>query len=510
MDGKNRKLYLVGIDSAPLWIIKKLAKESGMRGFGTFLKDGSLMEMESTVPPVTSVAWPTIYTGLEPKEHGIIDFSSINKNYEKDISYYDTNKHVPFWDTLAEKGLSCLVVTPAVTLQKSKYKNVDMITGWPLGAKYSSQKIEDVCKKFKYEGEPDIGNQLNTGKLTIKDASRIWSESTKTRADVSKYLIDRYDYDMAFICFTETDRIQHYSLNLDNWEECVAPVYKEISNFIEYLDKRIKKMGEDAVIMIVSDHGSQQIHHKFLSNSWMINEGYANLKSGIYKRGIFKSNKDPISKVKSKIVNKLVESKLRRTIYTKMPKSLQKLGESFVEESFDYESQGKYIRIKESDFDMPKTRAFCSVSFGPMGLIWVNDSRFSNPCVPANERSALVKEIIQKLLKIKDLEGRNLIKGVYDGPKFFSKSNSLIIPDIIFELEDGYTADYSGYRENLLYTEPEINRRGEHTKTGIFGIRPYRSKIKLIKKRDLSLSEVNPTILKYFGIDSIKRDKSLI
>ena len=305
---------------------------------------------------------------------------------------------------------------------------------------------------------------------------------------------------MVFVCFTETDRIQHYSLNLEDWENYVAPIYEEISDFITYLHKRITRLHEDAAIMIVSDHGAQKIHHKFLSNSWLIQKGYGVLKEEVYRKNMEKP-KGKLSSIKSKLVDKMVESKFRRQIYSKMPRYLQKVGEGFVEESFDYETRGKYIRIKESDFDMEKTRAFCSVSFGPVGMLWINDERFSMPCVKKNEKKMLKIELVSKIKRIRDLEGKLLVKNVYEGYDYFSSSSDSVPPDIVFELEDGYTGDYSGYSQKLVYTEPEINRRGEHTMMGIFGIKSYNSIKTKFKAMNADLSKVSPTILKYFGVD---------
>ena len=78
MSGKDslarKKLYMVGVDSAPLWIVKYLSNKYRMRGFDAFFRKGFLKEIESTLPPLSGPAWPSIYTGLEPRQHGVIDF----------------------------------------------------------------------------------------------------------------------------------------------------------------------------------------------------------------------------------------------------------------------------------------------------------------------------------------------------------------------------------------------------------------------------------------------------
>jgi len=463
------------------------------------------------MPPVTSTAWPTIYTGLDPGEHGIVDFATLDKHYGKKLLYYDAVKHPPFWDVLAANGLKCLVITPAVALQRSEYKNVDMITGWPLQPRFSSRKMEQSAKAFEYDGEPDIGNALNNGRVSLSEASKIYAKSTKKRADLARHLIEKNNYDMSFVCFTETDRIQHYSLNLEDWEDYVAPLYEEISDFLQYIDKRIRKNKENAILMMVSDHGAQSISYKFLSNSWMIQNNYAVLKSEVYNRSAAKpQQKGVVSKVKGRIVDMAVESNIRRTVYEKLPEPLKRVGERLVADSFDYETQGKYTRITESDFDMGKTKAFCSISTGIVGMVLINDSRFANPCVAASQKEALKRKIMKEIAKVKDLDGKRLVKGVYQGGKYFPKIDDTITPDIIFEVEESYTADYTGYSPDVLFAKPEVNRRGEHTNLGVLGMKIYNNSAGIKRSGAFDLHDISPTILKYFGIKSKKVANSLV
>ena len=162
MAGK-KKLYLVGIDSAPLWLIKELYKKYGMKGFGAFFEDGILTDMRSTLPPLTPVAWPSIYTGLEPREHGMMDFFCIDREYTKQLLYFDTDANRTFWDLAAEAGFRSLVVTPAEVLQPSSSENVDMITGWPMPPRFSSREMEGIAKKFGFDGEPSIEKEMQDG-----------------------------------------------------------------------------------------------------------------------------------------------------------------------------------------------------------------------------------------------------------------------------------------------------------------------------------------------------------
>ncbi len=484
----NKKFYIVGTDSTPPWLLQELCKAEGMDGFKLI----PTKMMESTVPPISNPAWATIYSGLKPMEHEIIDFTSINRNYEKNLIDYDAEKYPPFWDKLAQAGYKCLVMNPVMVLETSRLSNVDMVTGFPLPPDFSSKAIEEVCKQYDFTAEPDIGNAMNTGKLSVENGMAQYAEATKKRAAVSEHLIDSNNYDLVFVCFSETDRLLHYTLTLGNWKDLVTPVYKGISDFLVYLDKRIKEKNEEAVLLLLSDHGASPTQYKFLSNSWLVNNGYLKFKDEVYKRQITVHSDTVVSKIKGKIIDSIVENPMRRIVYSKLPKSLKKIGEGFIEASEEYEAAGNYIKIKESDFDMPNTKAFCTITSGGMGMIWINDSRFSSPGIKEGEKDGIIKEISERLSK------EQFMDGVYKGSDYYSDSKTLIAPDVVFELKKGYTNDFGGYLKDKCIVPTSMSRRGEHTKEGIIGAKFYNTQP---ISEEIQISDIYHIVLKYFGVN---------
>ncbi|MDE1845870.1 MAG: alkaline phosphatase family protein [Candidatus Micrarchaeota archaeon] len=505
----EKKLYFIGIDSTPLWIINELKRKYDLSGFEHFANNGILKEMKSTVPPVTSAAWPSIYTGLEPNEHQILEFSKIDSNYNKQLIYYDSSSPRPFWEALASKGFKCLVITPAVFLEDKKMKNVDMITGWPLKPRYSSRELEAQARRFMFDGEPDIGIQLNSGRLSLSKASQLYTKSIRARAKLAQHLISTKEYDMVFVCFTETDRMQHYALSEKDWERTVAPLYVAISDFMNWIFSFSKNNPTKPLLMVASDHGAQPTHHKFLPNSWLVEKGYAELRgdlSGAAKPKLGKSEKGIAKKIKVAISERMASSSMRRKIYDRLPASLQKMGEKFVEENLDQGEASEYLKILETDFDMKNTRAFASVSNGNMGMIWINDKRFSRPAVSAREKGALKKELIAELKGAKSIEKGKLMDNVYDAGKFYRNVTKFIAPDIVFQLTEGYTNDFSHYSKSF-FVKPEAARRGDHTMFGIFGMVGMSAQASAsMKKSELNLCNIAPTITKYFGIKGQSRN----
>ena len=460
-----------------------------------------LKRSESTIPPVTAAAWPTIYSGLEPKDHGVMDFLCIDRNYTRQLLYYDDAKNGSFWEVLAARGFRCLVVTPAMMLKLNKGKNIDMVTGWPLPPRYSSKELEVAARRFNFKGESETGLKLDKGTVSIRDVCRDYVKSINARSEFSKYLIKRNDYDLVFVCFTETDRIQHYTLNKDDWQENVGPLYKAVSDFIEWTIEHSRKNDNESLIMLVSDHGAQPVRLKFLVNKLLIDNNFARLKTD--KSKIDENTGTISTKVQKAIGEQIMRLPMRRAIYQKLPSVLKKKVEKFIDRGL---SQAE---IHEDDFDMRHTQAFASVSYGPVGMIWLNDRRLPDPGIEESEKKKVHSDIIRVLKGVKSAEGDPLIKEVIDGLSHYKGSEGFIPPDIIFILKDNYVVDFSSYSDSV-FIRPELKRSGDHTLLGVFGAASIHNKMKLRSNNNLSLSKIYPTILEYFGLDGKAKSRSMV
>ncbi len=485
MVGK-KKLYLIGMDSAPLWIIKELYKNHGMKGFETFFNEGILKDMKSTLPPLTPTAWPSIYTGLEPREHGVMDFFCVGRGYEKSVPRFDAEANPPFWDLAADRGLRSLVVTPPMVLKPSSRSNVDMITGWPLPPKFSSDELKSTAVKFGFEGEPPIEKGIQEGRIRVDEASRRYVASIKSRSEMSKHLIENKDYDIVFVCFTETDRIQHYSLNKPDWERNVAPLYKSISDFLEWVIGYTRSKNEQSLVMLVSDHGAQPIHSKFLLNAWLINNGYATLKPEAVEQ-----HERTAPEAKASASN-LAQGGL--------PALAKRFASKFMSGVSSSESKNEYTRIHDSDFEMDKTSAFTSISNNPVGMIWINDDRFSKPIMQRKDRKNLKMEIMEKLDKLKTEDDEKLVTAVYDGDEYYGKTKRFIAPDILFAVRDGYIVDVKDYSSTRAFMPPELTKSGDHTMNGIFGVVAKNCVVDKSANEDRDVYGVKPMIMGFLDL----------
>ncbi|MCL5412107.1 MAG: alkaline phosphatase family protein [Candidatus Marsarchaeota archaeon] len=499
----DETLYIIGIDSAPLWIIKRFHRGMRMRGFSEFIERGALTDMESTMPPMTGPSWPSIYTGVRPGRHGVPEFLRMEPNYTKSVVYYDAAVRRPFWDTLAMNGVRCLVMTPAMAVTPSSVDGVDMISGFPLPARFSSQRVKAVAKEYAFSGEPEIEADMKSGKVTLREASSIYLKSIRTRSEMRRELIETGKSGLAFTCFTETDRMQHFSMNMPDWQSYVLPLYKGISDFMEWLEHRAGEEG--ATVMLVSDHGAQPIREKFLMNGWLINKGYAKLRPELEASIASSGSRGTVRyAVREKLLKAVNRSGSRKVLYDKLPKSIKGMAKAAMAKTLAGASAEDYTRLHDFDYDMAGTRAFASVANCPVATIFINDGRFdSGLVVKPSDKRALKGELMKELLDIKDGDGRRVIVNVYDGDDYYEGTKLFIAPDIMAEAREGCLLDSFGYlKSGGLFIKPEMAKRGDHLRNGIFGLLSYGRELDYdrIADKKLYVYNVEPTVLKYFGM----------
>ena len=102
-----RKLIILGIDGMD-WDVIVRYKDKLPNLYGLMQKN-NYPHLRSVFPADTTPAWSTIYTGLDPSEHGIINFVNVGakENTYKPLVFDDSAfKGKAFWDVLNKQGLS--------------------------------------------------------------------------------------------------------------------------------------------------------------------------------------------------------------------------------------------------------------------------------------------------------------------------------------------------------------------------------------------------------------------
>jgi len=68
------RVLVIGLDGATLDLICPWAAQGHLPILARLMAEGAHGPLESTLPPVTSPAWPSFVTGKNPGRHGVFDF----------------------------------------------------------------------------------------------------------------------------------------------------------------------------------------------------------------------------------------------------------------------------------------------------------------------------------------------------------------------------------------------------------------------------------------------------
>src|SRR3990172_13336252 len=110
------KMLIVGWDGATFDIIKPLVDKGKLPNIATLMRSGVWGRLDSTIPPLTPVAWTSMSTGVNPGKHGIYDAMIYNQENHK-VSFVNATlrKVKPIWSILSERNKNVGVINVPMT-----------------------------------------------------------------------------------------------------------------------------------------------------------------------------------------------------------------------------------------------------------------------------------------------------------------------------------------------------------------------------------------------------------
>ena len=467
---KKRKLVLLGLDSADWKILDPLIKEGCLPNFRHIVKNGSCARLRSTLPPITPPAWASIFTGVNPGKHGIFDFVRFADNKIQYTTSRDVE--VPYvWELMGKERIIAFNIPAAYPPTRSE--NTIMICGF--GSPSTSSNFT-YPKEIKWEILKAVpGYEVSLGandhlleKGIVHEKKSLSMQIIKNldcKKRAARYLLENKAWDTAFIVFSSPDWIQHFFIHEffaaeKKSQTEVAMVYKSIDDFLGYLIKK----GYN--IMVVSDHGAAEIKRKFFLNTYLMRKGLLKLKNpGMMKRTLrfLGISRDFFTTVWpfSSIYELLAGSK-----------TVIGLGARILPTQ----------KLKTDDIDNEKSVAFLISADGSVKVRPESGS----------------EEIRRMLAECTNPDGRAIFKDVFLGSEIYwggaaEKAPSILaVPHEDIQLRETIEPDIFGG------IDPKKEKNGGHSRFGIFAAYgpDFRKKGGM---QELSVVDITPTILAYFG-----------
>lgn len=420
------KLIVLGIDGMDRDVIDRYWND--LPNIQKLINQNPQTTLRSVFPADTTPAWSTIYTGMDPTEHGIINFVNVGakNNTYKPLVFDDTAfKGKTFWDELNRRGYSCAVVLP-MNIKEGWDINGLMITRPNEGAMkvYPESKTSVYAPKVNILGtEGKFTTEASLPGLRDEFFSKVEEEYRLT-----KKVIENEDVDMLFAYFSTTDGIQH-----DFWRHCdpnhpAYPGKNQHENVIrdmyvrmdEYIGEIIA-MQPDTPVLVLSDHGHGARPVYVARINEMLKRGGYLVPKASGKSG---SGKKSLKKILKKTAIKTVKS-------IGLPKWAMKLAKKF--------PVWKRLFASGNDFDWDKTVAYLS-DLSALKNYSYGGIRLSESVV---EKDKLADEIIEYLSKIQiESENKPLFWWIKRTNTFYHGQYLNKYPEIIFQMDERYGGEW--------------------------------------------------------------------
>jgi predicted AlkP superfamily phosphohydrolase/phosphomutase len=456
------RVFLFGLDGATWKVLDRFMEQGLMPNLSRLAEEGSRGVLNSTIPYVTPVAWASVITGVNPARHGIFGFTTM-ENREGVIASSFANRcsiRAPtVFDIYRQLDRKVISINMPMTYPPQPGDGT-IISGMMTPSRESEYfKPRDLLPRLRAMGidyridivvsrqlEGDLDRRMrrylsDDGSMFFDDLRRV----TEARHRTVAHLMTSEDWDLFQVNFISADRIQHY-LWRHIWEDPPdSRLLRRIGEYFTYMDSIIgdlhSRLDGKAVFAMCSDHGFGDLKGNFHLTAWLNRMGYY-----VPRR----PGTSPLL-----MLRRLIEAL-----------GLRKAARSLLRRSGGTAAK-KMIYLGGSKVDWRRTRAYVCGSNGIRINLKGRDQY--GTVEPEEEYPALMDEISERLMELRDSRGELVMKTVHRTSELYPGAGEGS-PDLLPEFDDDHF--YTAYTDvvdtpNVLDSGHSW-RQGDHRREGIF------------------------------------------
>ena len=454
------RVIVIGIDGATFDLLEPWAETGELPSIARMLDEGAYGELTSTLPPVTSPAWPTFATGKNPGKHGVFDFIR-PMGGRFDLVNATSIQAKTIWQILSDREKMVGVMNVPVTYPPSEV-NGFLISGMlsPSGGdcSYPSGFVRDYEDRLgPYRVAPNVQYKEGNEQEFLDDALDL----VDLRARYAKALMEDHPSDFFMVHFQAPDVMQHALWRFidpshprynPQAAERVIPkfkaVFKRIDAFIGYV---LERWGEEATVIVMSDHGFGPLHNVVNLNLFFLEKGLLQLKSGFWARiraALFRAGVTPAA-----VWEWIERAGLQNYVWQVSKSTRNKI-------------VGKFLSFE--DVDWSQTVAY---SIGHVGQVYINlKGREPDGIVePGANYREVRQRTIDALKELKDPRtGERLVSEIIPADEVVHGPHARRSPDLHLVLDDYRTIAFPLFAaDGRIVTKQIRGDSGCHRRNGV-------------------------------------------
>jgi predicted AlkP superfamily phosphohydrolase/phosphomutase len=481
-------LVMIGIDSMDRELVAKYL--SDLPVIRRLMEESPEVTMRSTFPPDSDTAWASIYTGLNPARHGVVNFvDPLEKTSIYQTDYLDSRRVMgkTFWDIAGKAGRRVCLLFPHI--------------GYPVW-EINGIMVSRIPKKDGFAVYPPATTlDANLGALEIPkrvpNSTAEYEEYCTTFERVVRHefafarrMLAAGGWDLFFFYSPALDFIQHIFWNYCDPEDPSFPgeenPYRSVIHdfYVLYdtlLGELLAGVPAGTPVVILSDHGhSMRPIELFNINEILRREGYL-----AQKTGASIPLKKASERVKRGVANLVQKTALRGTALRMLRKH------PMIKEFYTVPSLIDFDRTVARCTDLSGVKSY---TYGGIVL-----SRAQLPEAGAYEqtRAAIIDLLAAHTIPGSDeaiFEWVRRREDLYEG-EYLDRW-----PDIIFKLREGYGAGWAINVPLFSLAATHNFYPGSHRgDTPVLYLKNLNGKT--VKRRQIDLMDISPTVLDLMGID---------
>jgi predicted AlkP superfamily phosphohydrolase/phosphomutase len=482
------KVVVVGLDGATFTLLRPWMEQGRLPYLKSLVDDGISGPLRSCIPPVTVPAWQCFMTGKNPGKLGIAGFMQQKPHSYEEVAIGATSCTArTLWQLLSEEGKRAAVLNVPYTAPPPQFNGV-LIGGFDTppskigDAVYPPGLLQELEAKF---GEYRVYLKMpqwiapllsiNRFEFAIEPFLEDCQELTDYQFRVANEVLAGNQFDFVMFYQLVPDRIQHllwYIIDTAHpWHDAAAHLRfkKIIEDYYQKLDAQlaelVQQVGGEATVMIVSDHGFGPVTRGIDLNSWLVKEGYLQIKPRALsqlKLRLWKLGWGPYALLGPLLKHPLRWRFVQQRILQRFSAQQQFHGWDRILQTLNQ------LFLSTDDIDWPRTKAYCLTEFGMLRLNV--QGREPQGAVPRQDYEALRDEIVTKLQGLSDpVTGQRVDGHVFTKEQVYHGKYFELMPDIAYlPFSGGYLAvNPTTFLTSRIFID-NIGVSGFHRLDGIF------------------------------------------
>jgi len=267
------KVAVLGLDGVPFTLLRKLFDAGVMPRLAEVAKRSFFSPMETTLPPVSSVAWTSFMTGTGPGRHGIFGFTDL---HDDSISLrfpsFDDIRSQTIWQALPQAR--SLVINLPFTYPARPLNGV-LISGFVAPVFEKSVYPASLIPWLKSRGYKTDVDSVK-GRTDRRGLIRELFDTLNVRTGVLLDLMQSRPWDLFIGVVTGTDRLHHFFF--DAVGDPDHPFHRDFIDYYRRIDlffgRFSEQIGDLTRLIVLSDHGFALLRSQVYVNHILRQMGY--------------------------------------------------------------------------------------------------------------------------------------------------------------------------------------------------------------------------------------------